>query len=81
MDTYMEERFEAAELFIDGELVLDPDYIQYSEKVNLLEDMLMECFGGEAARLMREYVVARFEVERFQNLHYFCQGYLAAKGS
>lgn len=79
MDRHMEELFNAAQPFEMGELMFRPEYVQYSDIVLRLENMMDDCFGGEVARLMDEYVKAHFELERFQCLHYFCQGYLTAK--
>lgn len=79
MDPHIEDLFEKALPFSDGELTFHLDFEQCDTTADTLEDMLMECFGGEAARLMGEYTAARSEVERFYALHYFHQGYLAAK--
>ncbi|MCI8651844.1 MAG: hypothetical protein HFF05_05340 [Oscillospiraceae bacterium] len=79
MDTHMEELFEAVQPFVDGELIFCPEYARLNRIVNTLEDMMEECFGGEVARLMAEYTATRFEAERFQHFHYFCQGYLTAR--
>lgn len=79
MDPHIEDLFEKAPPFSDGDLILRPDFERDCATADTLEDMLMECFGGEATRLMGEYTAARSEVERFYALHYFHQGYLAAK--
>lgn len=75
----MEDLFKAAQPFEMGDLMLHPDYMRFQETAMKLEDMMEECFGGEVAGLMWEYEMARFEMDRFHWLHYFCQGYLAAK--
>lgn len=79
MDQHMEDLFKAAQPFEMGELMLRPDYLHFQEIAVRLEDMMDNCFGGEVERLMNEYVRAHFEMERLQCLHYFHQGYLAAK--
>lgn len=79
MDTHIEDLFEAAQPFLEGELPFHPDCDRHSIAASTLEDMMEECFGGEVARLMAEYTAAYLEVERFHCLHYFYQGYLAAK--
>ncbi len=79
MDQHIENLFEKAPPFAAGELSFHPLYTQYSVAAQTLEDMMAECFGGEVARLMEEYAAAQFELERFHCLHFFYQGYLAAK--
>ena len=79
MDPHIEDLFEKAPSFFGGEASFHPDYDSCSITANMLEDMMIECFGGKVARLMGEYTAAQFEVERFYALHYFYQGSLAAK--
>ena len=79
MDPHIEDLFEKAPPFSDGELILRPDFERDCSIANTLEDLLMESFGGEVSRLMTEYSAARLQTERLEQLHYFRQGYLAAK--
>ena len=79
MDPYIEELFQNSDPFPAGDLSFEPDYDRCSSTAMLLEDMIAECFGGEVARLMKEYIDARVEMERFFCLHAFSQGYLAGR--
>lgn len=79
MDPHIEELFQNSDPFPMGELSFDPGYERCSSTAMLLEDMMEECFGGEVARLMKEYTDARGEMERFFCLHAFSQGYLAGQ--
>ena len=80
MDDHIEDLFEAAQPFEAGDLTFHPVYAYYSDITNRIEDLFLECFGGEVACLLKEYVAAQAKMEHIQNLHYFYQGYLAAGG-
>lgn len=79
MDPHIEELFQNSNPFPAGDLSFDPDYERCASAAMLLEDMLAEYFGGEVARLMKEYTDARAEMEWFHCLHAFYQGYLAGQ--
>ena len=79
MDKHIEELFEDAQPFDEGELYQTPEY-DLSISVNLRLERVMEAtFGSEAHKLLMEFLDSYYEVERFNCLHYFYQGYLAAK--
>ena len=79
MDLHIEDLFEKAPPFSDGDLTFHPDFERCSPIADPLEYMLLECFGGEVSRLVNEYTAARLRVEQLEQLHYFREGYLAAK--
>lgn len=79
MDKYIEELFEQAQPFDEGELYRDPEYMRCNNITFDLEKKMGELYGPEAQKLLNDFLYAYFEVERFGCLHYFCQGYLAAK--
>ena len=79
MEQHIEDLFEKALPFSDGELTFHPDFEQCSAIANTLEEMLLECFGEEVAQLVNEYTVVHLQVERLEQLHYFYEGYLTAR--
>ena len=79
MDPHIIERFEKAQPLPLGEVFDLPEYDHGSTVALNLENMMEDCFGGEVARLMREYAFARGQMERLACLHYFHQGLLEAQ--
>lgn len=79
MDKRIEELFEQAQPFDEGELDQDPEYTRCNDITFDLEEKMGRLYGPEAKKLLQEFLYAYFEVERFDCLHYFYQGYLAAK--
>ena len=65
MDRYILELFARAQPFGEGDLALDRDYRNCMDTLFALED--------------QEYIHYCFEMEWFESLHYFSQGYLAAQ--
>ncbi|MCI8475025.1 MAG: hypothetical protein HFF07_06775 [Oscillospiraceae bacterium] len=79
MDRYILELFARAQPFGEGDLALDRDYRNCMDTLFALEDQMGQQFGAEAAHLLQEYIHYCFEMEWFESLHYFSQGYLAAQ--
>lgn len=79
MDSHIKELFEEAPFFTEGELALDPEYNKDFSYNMLLEDLMEKLFGPAAHTLLMEFLDSYYEIERFNCLHYFYQGYLAAK--
>ncbi len=79
MDKHMEELFEDAQLFIDSKLSRTKEYNRCFSANLTLEEAMKTQFGPEAHELLIEFLNSYYEIERFNCLHYFYQGYLAAK--
>ena len=80
MDPYMETLFEEAEPFEEGEVSEDPQYDYWTGLSIDLEKKLRELlYSEEEKKLLSDFIEVSFEIERYQCLHYFLQGYLAAK--
>lgn len=79
MDAHSKELFDLAQPFCYGDLAADPVYAYCIDAILPLDSLISECFGGEVAQLWTEHSAAQFEAQRFHCLHYFQQGYLAAK--
>ena len=79
MDQHIKELFEAAQPFDRGELSQDPEYTRCFSQNLTLEDAVKARFGPEAHALLMEFLDSYYEIERFDCLHYFYQGYLAGK--
>ena len=71
--------FEQALPFEKGELFLDPEYNRHVSANFDIEYQMRDTYGKDAHELLQDFLQAYFEVERFDCLHYFCQGYLAAQ--
>ena len=80
MDCHILELFGQAQPFGEGDLALNQDYQSCMDVLFSLEDRMGRQFGIEAAQLLREYICDCFQMEWFESLHYFYQGYLAAQG-
>ena len=79
MDKRIEKLFEEAQPFDEGELYRDPEYTRCNDITFDLEKKMGQLSGPEAQKLLNDFLYAYFEVERFDCLHYFYQGYLAAR--
>lgn len=79
MDKYIEELFERAQPFDEGELYQSQEYTRCNNITLDLEKQMGQFYGEEAQKLLNRFLEAYFEVERFACLHYFYQGYLVAK--
>lgn len=79
MDKHIEELFEAAQPFDEGELFLTPE-CDKCFRINIAdEERIQNTFGPKAEKLLMKFLDSYYEVERLECLHYFYQGYLAAK--
>lgn len=79
MDPHINALFEDAQPFDEGEIYQSQEY-DCCFSVNLALEKAMEAiFGPEAHKLLMEFLDSYYEIERFNCLHYFYQGYLAAK--
>lgn len=79
MDPHINALFEDAQLFTDGELCRTEEYDRCFSANLALEETMETVFGPEAHELLMEFLDSYYEIERFNCLHYFYQGYLAAK--
>lgn len=79
MDPHINELYEDAQLFEEGELSESPEYYRCFN-INLdLEQKMRDTFGPEAHQLLLDFLTSYYAIEEFRCLHYFYQGYLAAK--
>lgn len=79
MDKHIEELFEAAQPFHEGELFLTPECDKYF-RINIANEWrIKNIFGPEAEKLLMKFLNSYYDIERLECLHYFYQGYLAAK--
>lgn len=79
MDTHIEELFVGAKRFDESELTKREDY-QLRQKITfLLEELAAARYGEDAQKFLEEYLMALYDVCHYEFLHYFEQGYLAAK--
>ena len=79
MDDRIERLFEEAQLFDEGELSRSREYRDCISLNLELEEEMKKRFGSEAHKLLMKFLDSYYEVERFNCLHYFYQGYLAGK--
>lgn len=79
MDQHIRDLFENAQPFDKGELYQSPEYDRCFSANLALEKAMRATFGPKAHRLLMEFLDSYYEIERFNCLHYFHQGYLAAK--
>ena len=79
MDTHIEELFVGAKRFDESELTKLEDY-KLKEKITfLMEELAAARYGEDAQKFLEEYLMALYDVCHYEFLHYFEQGYLAAK--
>lgn len=79
MDKHIEELFANAARFDESELTKLEDY-KLKEKISLQMEEIAELkFGKEAGKFLEEYLMAIYDLCHYEFLHYFQQGYLAAK--
>lgn len=79
MDNHIKELFANATRFDESELTKLEDY-QLKEKITFQMEELAELkYGKEAGKFLEEYLLAIHEAFQYELLHYFEQGYLAAK--
>ncbi len=79
MDKHIEELFEDAQPFDEGEIYQSPEYHRCFSTNLYLEELMEKIFGAGAHRLLMEFLDSYYEIERFNCLHYFYRGYLAAR--
>ena len=79
MDQHIVELFEKAQSFDEGELAEMPEYDKALEANLGIEYTIERLYGTEGHKLLLKFLNTYYKMERFHSLHYFCQGYLAAK--
>ena len=79
MDEHIKELFEAAQTFGEEELYWSEECDRCYSANLALEEAMKERFGPEAHKLLMEFLDSYYEIEWLDCLHYFYQGYLAAK--
>ena len=79
MDKHIEELFATATRFDESDLTKLEDY-KLKERITFLMEELAELkYGKDAGKFLEEYMMSFYDVCHYEFLHYFQQGYLAAK--
>lgn len=79
MDRHIEELYRQAPRFDTGTQYQDPEYIRRLEITFRMEDLGEKMFGFMLRNFLEEYVGKLYEANQFELMHFFEQGYLAAK--
>lgn len=79
MDSYIKALYKQAQSFEEGELSSDAEFDRYLDSVFDIEEKVEKLYGAEAMRLLCEHYAAQAKISEFTSLHYFQQGYFAAK--
>lgn len=79
LDETLEELFQAATEFLDGELAQTQEYLDLLKERSDLEDALMRVYDSRFSRFLFNYSMCILMEEDIVARHYFEQGYLAAK--
>lgn len=80
MDGHIIELFCAAQPFEEGAIHRDETYRRKVRLINAIRKKLKELYGEEAENILLDFCLVVRDMELDQCLHYFHQGYLAARG-
>lgn len=79
MDKQIRALYKAAPRFDEGKLYQSADYLESKRQQLHLYDLLVSTFGAGITALLEEYTASLYDEMEFEAMHYFQEGYRAAK--
>lgn len=79
MEPHIKELFKKGKLFDEGEMFGSPEYHHLCYIQMGIERKMRDTYGMEAHQLLLDLLCAYYDIEEYRYLHWFHQGYLAAR--